>query len=88
MTVYKAIKPRGRGAADHRRGARAGREPPSVATTPDEQRHRGRPVSIIYDPVAVTKDNVKDTIVADGFWTAAEICTGPYKAACTAAGIQ
>ena len=43
---------------------------------------------IIYDPVAVTKDNVKDTIVADGYWTAAEICTGPYKAACTAAGIQ
>ena len=44
--------------------------------------------SIIYDPVAVTKDNVKDTIVADGFWTREEICTGPYEQACTDAGIQ
>jgi len=36
----------------------------------------------------VTKENVADTIVADGFWTPAEICTGPYAQACTDAGIQ
>ena len=36
----------------------------------------------------MTKDNVKDTIVADGFWPVSDICTGPYAAACTAAGIQ
>ncbi len=44
--------------------------------------------SVILTPVAVTKDNVKDTVVADGFWTAAQICTDAYKAACTAAGIS
>ena len=32
--------------------------------------------SIIYDPVVVTKENVNDTIVADGYWTPEEICTG------------
>ena len=38
--------------------------------------------------MAVTKDNINDTIVKDGFWTAAQICTGKYAAACKAAGIQ
>jgi D-xylose transport system substrate-binding protein len=38
--------------------------------------------------VAVTKDNVADTIVKDGFWTADQICTGQYKQACADAGIS
>ena len=29
--------------------------------------------SILLDPVAVTKDNIKDTVVTDGFWTAEQI---------------
>ena len=43
---------------------------------------------MILTPVAVTKDNIKDTVVKDGFWTAAQICTGAYAAACKAAGIH
>ena len=43
---------------------------------------------MILTPVAVTKDNVKDTVIADGYWTAAQICTAEFKAACTAAGIS
>jgi D-xylose transport system substrate-binding protein len=38
--------------------------------------------------VPVTADKVKDTVVADGFWKASDICTGAYKAACAKAGIQ
>ena len=26
----------------------------------------------------MTKDNVKDTVVADGFWTVEQICTAAY----------
>ena len=44
--------------------------------------------SVILTPVAVTKENVKTTVIADGFWTAAQICTDAYKAACTSAGIS
>jgi D-xylose transport system substrate-binding protein len=44
--------------------------------------------SVILNPVAVTKDKVKDTIVKDGYWTPAQICTSAYKAACQSAGIQ
>jgi D-xylose transport system substrate-binding protein len=86
MTVYKAIKPQAEDAATIAVELVQGK-PVTVKTTPVSNGTEDVP-SIIYDPVAVTKDNVKDTIVADGYWTPAEICTGPYKAACTAAGIQ
>jgi D-xylose transport system substrate-binding protein len=36
----------------------------------------------------VTKDNVASTVIADGFHSAADVCTGEYAAACTAAGIE
>ena len=29
--------------------------------------------SVLLKPVAVTKDNVKDTIIKDGFWKASQI---------------
>jgi D-xylose transport system substrate-binding protein len=44
--------------------------------------------SVILTPVAVTKDKIKDTIIKDQFWTAKQICTAKYAAACKAAGIQ
>ena len=44
--------------------------------------------SILLTPVAVTKDNINDTIVKDEFWSVDEICTGKYAAACKEAGIQ
>jgi D-xylose transport system substrate-binding protein len=44
--------------------------------------------SVLLSPVAVTKDNIKDTVIKDGFLTTAEICTGKYEAACKEAGIE
>ena len=44
--------------------------------------------SVLLVPVAVTKDKIKDTVITDGFWKAADICTADYAAACTAAGIK
>ena len=38
-------------------------------------------------PVAVTKDNINDTVVKDGFWTTKQICTSAYASACKAAGL-
>ena len=44
--------------------------------------------SVLLTPVAVTIDNIKDTVVADGFWTADQIMTTPeLKAAGAAAGL-
>jgi len=44
--------------------------------------------SFIFDPVVVKKDNVKDTVIKDGFYKPAQVCTGDYAAACKDAGIS
>ena len=36
----------------------------------------------------MTKDNIQDTVIKDGFLTVDEICTGKYAAACKEAGIE
>ena len=43
---------------------------------------------MLLTPTAVTVKNINDTIIKDNFYTAAQICTADYAAACTAAGIQ
>ncbi len=42
---------------------------------------------MLLEPVAVTKANVKDTVVKDDFQKVAEICTAQFAAACKAAGL-
>jgi len=86
MTVYKAIKPEAEQAAVLAVALAKGEAPPTAA---DKVNNGTKDVpSILLEPVAVTKDNINDTIVADGFWTADQICTGKYASACKAAGIQ
>ena len=43
--------------------------------------------SVLLMPVVVTKVNIQSTVVADGFWSADDICTSQYASACAAAGI-
>jgi D-xylose transport system substrate-binding protein len=38
--------------------------------------------------VALTKSNIKDTVVADGIYTVSEICTAEYKADCAALNLK
>jgi D-xylose transport system substrate-binding protein len=44
--------------------------------------------SILLEPVAVTVDNINDTVIADGFWSVDDLCTADYAADCEAAGIE
>ncbi len=80
MTVYKAIKPQAELAAEVAVALLHGEE----VTAPMEI--DGVPTTLL-DPVAVTVDNILETVVADGFWTVEDICTPPYADACEAAGI-
>jgi D-xylose transport system substrate-binding protein len=86
MTIYKAIKPQAEDAATIAVELLRGEEV-TVETEPVSNGTVDVP-SIIYDPVVVTKENVNDTIVADGYWTVEEICTPAYEQACADAGIQ
>ena len=89
MTVYKAIKPEAEDAAELAVDLVNGNTAAASALATKTTNHGQKDVpSIILTPVAVTKDKIKDTIIKDGFWTAAQICTGSVASACQAAGIS
>jgi D-xylose transport system substrate-binding protein len=44
--------------------------------------------SVLLDTIVVTKDNIKDTVVAEGFLKANQICSGPAASACAGAGLS
>jgi D-xylose transport system substrate-binding protein len=89
MTVYKAIKPEAEAAATLAVALLQGKDAPAgLVNTKTANGSAGDVPSVIMDPVAVTKDNINDTIIKDKFWTASQICTGQYAAGCKSAGIQ
>ena len=88
MTVYKPIKPLADTAAEIAVKIAKGEDVPA-SLTPDKENNGNKDVPTkTLDIVAVTKDNVNDTVIKDNYWTAAQVCTPPYAAACKSAGIQ
>jgi D-xylose transport system substrate-binding protein len=81
LTIYKAIKPQAEDAAKNAIALANGQKPTAAA---DKE---GVPATLL-DPVVVTADNVKDTVVADNFYKVSDICTPEYAAACAKAGIS
>ena len=88
MTVYKAIKPEAEQAAELAVALVQGKKPPSGLVNGEIDNGQESVPSILLTPVAVTKDNINDTIVKDGFWKTSEICTSAYAKACADAGIE
>ena len=86
MTVYKPIKPLAEKAAEWAVLLVQGKKPTDAKST--ENNGKTDVPTIKLDVVPVTKDKVKDTVIADGFWKASDVCTGAYKSACADAGIQ
>ena len=80
MTVYKALREQASLAAEIALTLLRG-EAPEAQTEVD-----GIPATLLT-PVAVTAAEIGDVIVADGFWSAEDICTPAYRAACTALGL-
>ncbi|CAN5401331.1 sugar ABC transporter substrate-binding protein [soil metagenome] len=81
MTIYKAMKAQATLAAEVAVKLAKG-EP----VTGDIEVN-GAPATLL-SAVVVTRDNIMDTVVKDGIYTVAEICTPEYAAACAAAGIN
>jgi D-xylose transport system substrate-binding protein len=88
MTVYKAVKPEAEDAAEIAVALAKGDDVPSGLVNEQTDNGQKKVPSVILKPVAVTKDNINDTIVKDGFWKPSQICTGRYASACKDAGIQ
>jgi len=88
MTIYKAIPPQAEIAAEFAIALGSGEELPQGKVTEEVNNGKADVPSAILEPVAVTKDNIKDTVIKDGFVSASELCTGPYAADCKEAGIS
>jgi len=89
MTIYKAIKAEANAAAELAVGLAKGSGVPSSMTLSKVNNGQLDVPSVLLAPVAVTKDTIKTTVVADGFWTTAQILNTPELiAAGRAVGLQ
>ncbi|MFJ9607417.1 sugar ABC transporter substrate-binding protein [Kitasatospora sp. NPDC101176] len=89
MTIYKPFKPETDAAAQMAVTLAQGQSLPSTVVPTSSTSGSGNKVpSNLITPIVVNKDNVKTTVVQDGLYTVAQICTPEYAAACTAAGLQ
>ena len=88
MTVYKPIKPLADSAAELAVALANGDEPPEGLINGEEDNGTEEVPTVFHETVAVTADNVQDTIIADDYWSVDEICTADYADACKQAGIQ
>lgn len=88
MSVYKPYAPEAEAAA---KMAVALAKGDSIATTAtakvDSPTTKGVP-SLLIPVVSLTKANVKDTVIRDNVYTADEICTDKYAAACATLGLK
>jgi hypothetical protein len=64
-------------------------DPDGSATPPTcpGQLHKDVPAQLV-SVSALTRENIKSTVIADDFYTVDQICTAKYKAACAAIGLQ
>ncbi|MBH5337481.1 substrate-binding domain-containing protein [Streptomyces pactum] len=85
MSVYKPYEPEAKAAAEMAVALGRGR-PVDAGTTVDSPTTQDIPSTLIT-PIALTKDNVAETVVRDGLWKTGQICTAKYAKACRAAGL-
>ena len=88
MTIYKAVKPEAQDAARMAVALAKGQPLPSNLINQHTNDGKKSVPSVILTPVAVTTDNIKTTVVKDGYWTPAQICTPAFASACRSAGIN
>jgi D-xylose transport system substrate-binding protein len=86
MTVYKAIKQEADAAADLAISLAKGEKKDVSQTIKDPESNTDVP-SVLLTPKAIFKDSVKD-VVADGFVTKDQLCTGDFAKLCTDNGVS
>ncbi|WP_219467379.1 sugar ABC transporter substrate-binding protein [Nonomuraea rhizosphaerae] len=86
MTVYKAVKKEAEAGAKLAVALAKGEKPTASGKVTDPESKQDVPAELL-DPQPIYLENVKD-VVADGYVTKEELCTGDFAAKCTEAGIQ
>ncbi|MFJ9928413.1 MULTISPECIES: substrate-binding domain-containing protein [Streptomyces] len=88
MSVYKPYAPEADAAAEMAVALAQGKSLDSIAKDKVDSPTTKQVPTVILPVTALTKDNIKDTVVKDGVYTAADICTSQYKAACDKLGLK
>jgi D-xylose transport system substrate-binding protein len=88
MSVYKPYAPEADAAAEMAVALAKGEKLDSVAKDAVDSGSAKDIPAVLVPVTSLTKDNINDTVIKDGVYTAAEICTGKYKSACDEAGIK
>ncbi|MFF4210265.1 substrate-binding domain-containing protein [Streptomyces sp. NPDC001796] len=88
MSVYKPYPQEADVAAEMAVDLAQGKPVDSIAKDKVDSPTTKQVPAVIVPVVALTKDNIKDTVVKDGLWTVADICTAQYKSACAAIGLK
>jgi D-xylose transport system substrate-binding protein len=86
-TIYLTIRKQAEVSAQIAVAAANGEEPPGDLLDTKVDNGAGEVPSVLLTPVVVTRDNMADTVIADGFYEPSEICTGQFAKACEEAGI-
>jgi D-xylose transport system substrate-binding protein len=87
-TIYKAYKPEADATAEIAVDLLTGKDFKSIADTTAKSGSGQTVPAHLIGAVAVTKTNIKDTVIKDKLYTVAQICTAEFAQACKAAGIQ
>jgi D-xylose transport system substrate-binding protein len=85
MTIYLDIRAEAEKSAELAVALSKG-DKPEAPTTVDNG--TAKIPSFLLDPIPVTIDKIKGTIIEDGFYKPSQICTAEVAAACAKAGIQ
>ena len=86
-TIYLTIKKQAQTSAQIAVAAANGKQPPAGLLNAKVDNGAGQVPSVLLTPVVVTKDNIADTVIKDGFYQPSEICTGKFADACKEADI-
>ncbi|MGW8062301.1 substrate-binding domain-containing protein [Streptomyces ziwulingensis] len=90
MSVYKSYPLEAESAAEMALARVQGRDIQFDALARDKvdsPTHKGIPAQLV-PVVALTRDNIESTVVADGFFEISDICTAAYEAACAEMGLK
>jgi D-xylose transport system substrate-binding protein len=87
-TVYKAYKPEADATAEIVVALLNGKDIKSVADGTAKSGSGQDVPAKLLDAISVTKANMKDTVVKDGLYTNAQLCSAEFAQACKDAGIQ
>ncbi|MFF4852923.1 substrate-binding domain-containing protein, partial [Streptomyces sp. NPDC001194] len=88
MTVYKSYAPEAAAAAEMAVALAQGEKIDGLINQiVDSPTTKGVP-SVLVPGIALTKNNIRATVIDDGIYTVSEICTDKYKAACDEIGLK